>query len=127
MTEPAPGPANDPSESEEIVDELTPDRADAPRLPRGRRLGGQSIGWLVLLALIVAGVLIGQSVERGAGLMANPNTAAADAVHAAITALPPSSLVLVAMDGDLGTYPEIRATTRIALHDLLTRGASLAF
>jgi len=127
MTEPTPGQAPDPSELEDIADEPTRDGADEPRPPRGRRLGGQSIGWLVLLALIVAGVLIGQSVERGAGLMANPNTAAADAVHAAITALPPSSLVLVAMDGDLGTYPEIRATTRIALHDLLTRGASLAF
>jgi hypothetical protein len=34
--------------------------------------------------------------------------------------------VLIACDGDLGTYPEIRATTRAAIEDLGAHGARLA-
>ena len=39
----------------------------------------------------------------------------------------PTPLVLVAFDGDLGTYAEIRPTVRAAIGDLLTREARLAF
>src|SRR4029450_1747602 len=59
--------------------------------------------------------------------LANPDTARVSEVDAAFDALPDDALVLVAMDGDLGTYPEIRPALRAALDDLLRRGASLAF
>ncbi len=48
-------------------------------------------------------------------------------MRAAFEALPDDALVLVAMDADLGTYPEIRPAVRAALDDLLAGGASLAF
>jgi hypothetical protein len=41
--------------------------------------------------------------------------------------LPPTPIVLVAFDADLGTYAEIRPTVRAALGDLLAREARLAF
>ena len=44
----------------------------------------------------------------------------------AIDNLPDGALVLVAFDADLGTYPEIRATTRSAIDDLRAHGARLA-
>lgn len=41
--------------------------------------------------------------------------------------LPPTPLVLVAFDADVGTYAEIRPTVRAAIADLLAREARLAF
>ncbi len=41
--------------------------------------------------------------------------------------LPDDADVLVGFDPDLGTYPEIRPTVRVALAELYGRGASLAF
>ena len=125
MTEAAPEPRTpDDGAAEVDVDGVAPAApSDAP--PPGRRPSGAAIAWLVLLALLGAGVLIGPSVG-GADLLVNPDTAAADAVQASFSRLPGQSLVLVAMDADLGTYPEIRATTRAALADVLARGASVA-
>ena len=48
-------------------------------------------------------------------------------MRAAFEALPEDALVVVGMDADLGTYPEIRPAVRAAFDDLLARGASLAF
>lgn len=45
----------------------------------------------------------------------------------ALDALPDDPTVLVGFDADLGTYPEIRPTVRVALADLLAREARLAF
>jgi hypothetical protein len=47
-------------------------------------------------------------------------------VQTALDALPAGSMVLVAMDADLGTYPEIRGTVRALIDDLLRRDARLA-
>ena len=56
-----------------------------------------------------------------------PPPARAAELHATIAGLPDRPLVLVDMDADLGTYPEIRYATRAALADLLGTGARLAF
>ena len=47
-------------------------------------------------------------------------------LHVAIGGLPDQPLVVVDMDPDLGTYPEIRFATRAALADLLAVGARVA-
>lgn len=109
----------------EPMTEPAPQQVVRPR-PRAR-LGSGPVGWIGLLVLVAAGVLIGPSVSGGAVPLANPDTTAADSVAAAFGSLPEQPIVLVAMDADLGTYPEIRATTRAALADLLARGASIAF
>lgn len=44
-----------------------------------------------------------------------------------LDALPEEATVLVGFDPDLGTYPEIRPTVRVALAELYGRGANLAF
>lgn len=44
-----------------------------------------------------------------------------------LDALPSDANVLVGFDPDLGTYPEIRPTVRVALAELYGGGASLAF
>jgi hypothetical protein len=126
MTEPpADSAAAEPADAEGAAEDVRPPEY------RGRSLGlarrGLPLWWLLLLALVGAGVLVGPSIEHEADALANPDPAAADAVGQAFGQLPPGALVLVAMDADLGTYPEIRGTTVTALEDLLRRGASLAF
>jgi hypothetical protein len=71
-------------------------------------------------------ILVGGGAS-GALQLANPDRTSVSEVRAAFDALPEDGLVLVAMDADLGTYPEIRPAVRAALDALLTRGASLAF
>jgi hypothetical protein len=123
-TEPAPEP------EATVLEHVAPGREPTPGFSRPRpgwRIGGPQVAWVVLLLVIAAGVLIGPSVENQVDALANPDRAAANAFGAAFASLKPSALVLVAMDADLGTYPEIRGTTEMALQDLLRRGASLAF
>ena len=112
----------------EVLDEevVAPGAEDGSQ-PPGRRLGGGALAWLALLVLVGAGVLIGPSVEADSSMLANPNRAAADGVNATFAGLPPQPLVLVAVDADFGTYPEIRATTGALLRDLGQRNASIAF
>jgi hypothetical protein len=52
---------------------------------------------------------------------------AAGTWDATLDELPPTPIVLVAFDADIGTYAEIRPTVRAALADLLVRDARLAF
>jgi hypothetical protein len=102
--------------------------AEAPAPPAPRPAGrGLAIGWICLLLLIAGAVLIGPSVGETALALANPDPAAVDGLQATFDQLPQPSLVLVAMDADLGTYPEIRPATHAALADLLSRGAAIAF
>ncbi|HEX2193431.1 MAG TPA: hypothetical protein VHK63_00465 [Candidatus Limnocylindria bacterium] len=85
--------------------------------------------WLwpaALLAVVAAALLL--SDAAGSWLqVANPDPARATEVTAALDGLPDDAMVLVGMDPDLGTYPEIRATVRAALSELLERGARIAF
>jgi hypothetical protein len=97
------------------------------RVRRGRGL--LSVPWLwpfLLLAALALGVVLDGVVGRDRLQLANPDTARVAEAQAALDALPDAALVLVAMDPDLGTYPEIRGTVRALLGDLLGRGARLA-
>jgi len=106
--------------------------AGPPPPARGRFSGrprprGAALWWpLLLLALSIA-ILVGAGASGGPLHLANPDQTGVTDMRAAFEALPDDALVLVAMDGDLGTYPEIRPAVRAALEELLTGGASLAF
>lgn len=65
--------------------------------------------------------------ETGAVRLASPDRTAADGWTEALDALPEAATVLVGFDPDIGTYPEVRATVRVALADLLNREGRLAF
>jgi hypothetical protein len=77
----------------------------------------------LLLALAVASLLSGST---GGLRLASPDRLRVDQMRTAIGDLPDGALVLVAFDADLGTYAEIRATTRSAIDDLVAHGARLA-
>jgi hypothetical protein len=97
------------------------------RFSRRQRPRGMALWWpLLLLALSVA-VLIGRGVAEGPLQLANPDQTSVSEMRAAFEALPDDALVVVGMDGDLGTYPEIRPAVRAAFEELLAGGASLAF
>ena len=93
---------------------------DAERAARLRRAAP---ALLLLLLLVVASLLSGS--VGGLGL-ASPDRTRVDQLRKAIGDLPSGALVLIACDADLGTYPEIRATTRVAIDDLAAHGAQLA-
>ncbi|HET6745711.1 MAG TPA: hypothetical protein VFH90_07665 [Candidatus Limnocylindria bacterium] len=107
----------------------TADQPPAPRTrgrPR-RRPRGIGLGWLALLALLAA-AMIGAPGDRSAALtLPNPDGGAVIRLRAEFGRLPDLPFVLVGMDADLGTYPEIRPAIRAAFDDLMRRGASLAF
>lgn len=81
---------------------------------------------LLLLTALGAGVLL-QPMAADSLQLATADRSMVREIGAQFDALPARGLVVVGMDGDLGTYPEIRATTRAAFADLLDRGARLAF
>jgi hypothetical protein len=78
---------------------------------------------LLLLALVVASLL---SAGTDGLRLASPDRSRVDQLRLAIGGLPDNALVLIACDADLGTYPEIRAATRVAIDDLAAHGARLA-
>jgi hypothetical protein len=82
---------------------------------------------IVLLVGVAAALLVGRVVDTGAISLANPDLARVSEWRAAFSRLPERPLVLVGMDPDLGTYPEIRAVTRSVLDELAADGARLVF
>ncbi|HEX2140837.1 MAG TPA: hypothetical protein VHK28_01005 [Candidatus Limnocylindria bacterium] len=82
---------------------------------------------IVLLLGVAAALLVGRVVDTGTVRLANPDLARVSEWRAALNGLPERPLVLVGMDPDLGTYPEIRAVTRSVLDELAADGARLAF
>jgi hypothetical protein len=78
---------------------------------------------LLLLALAAASLL---PAGTGGLRLANPDRSRVEQLRLAIGDLPDGALVLVAFDADLGTYPEIRAATRVAIDDLVAHHALLA-
>jgi len=95
------------------------------RLRRGTRLSPAVRAGIPALALMI--LLAIASFIPGIDLTASGSDAAAVRdLEAVVTGLPGGAPVLVDMDGDLGTYPEIRYATRAALADLLRQGANLA-
>ena len=82
----------------------------------------------VALLLVLAGaLLIPIAADDPLLRLASPERSRVDGLRAAIGDVPVDGLVLVALDADLGTYPEIRATARAALADLAAHGIRLAF
>jgi hypothetical protein len=88
---------------------------------------GTALWWPILLLALSIAILIGSAAPGGPLQLANPNRTMVSDVRAAFQALPDDALVLMAMDADLGTYPEILPAVRAAMDDLLGRGASLGF
>lgn len=86
-------------------------------------------GWIwpiLLVGILAIAVLVEGAVAPGRLDVANPDAAAADALAEAVAGLPDGALVLVGMDPDLGTYPEVRPAVRTALDALRARGAAIA-
>ena len=97
-----------------------------PTLATGERAAQlrRAIPTLLLLVALVGASLLSGAVD---GLrLTSPDRSRVDQLRAVIGDLPDDALVLIACDADLGTYPEIRATTRAAIHDLSARGVRLA-
>ncbi len=87
------------------------------RLPRG-------IAPIALIAALAVAWLLPNLPFLALG--GGPASQAGDDMHVAIGNLPDQPTVLVDMDPDLGTYPEIRFATRAALADLFAVGARVA-
>lgn len=103
-----------------MTNSVSPTLMSAESAARLRRAGP---ALLLLLLLVVASLL---SASTSGLRLASPDRSRVDQLRRAIGELPSEALVLVAFDADLGTYPEIRATTRAAVGDLATHGARLA-
>ena len=121
---PAEDGGSEPVEPAADVEEADAAAASQPspsrmRLSPGLRAGIPSLALMVLLA---AAFFI-----PGIDLPANGSDAAAVGdLTAVVNGLPSGAPVLVDIDADLGTYPEIRYATRAALADLYRQGANLA-
>lgn len=81
---------------------------------------------IALLLLLAGAILVPTAADDQVLRLATPDRSRVDGLRAAIGDLPIDGLVLVAFDADLGTYAEIRATTRAVLADLAAHGARLA-
>jgi hypothetical protein len=90
---------------------------------RVARLRHAAPALLLLLLLAMASLL---SNGTGGLQLASPDRSRVDQLRRAIGDLPNDALVLIAFDADLGTYPEIRAATRVAIDDLAVHDARLA-
>jgi hypothetical protein len=90
-----------------------------PRLSGGLRTGIPVLAILVLLA--IASFVPGVNLVSGGSADAPGRD-----LQAVISRLPAGAPVVVDIDADLGTYPEIRYATRAALASLMRQGADLA-
>jgi len=97
-----------------------PDRSDA--IARARR----ALPAAALLLVLAGSFLVPTSGDDQLLRLASPDRSRVQGMRAAIRDVPVNGLVLAALDADLGTYAEIRATTRAALADLAAHGARLA-
>lgn len=124
MTEPAAQPTSpDPaSAGPESAEGTVPTSAAEPRRRRRPTVGG---GWLLVLALLATAVVADRL--SGGSLLPPPESTGAAGAVVALRGVSAGDQVLVAMDADLGTYPEIRPAVRAALADLAGRGATLGF
>jgi hypothetical protein len=103
-----------------MTNSVGPALLDTERVARLRRAAP---ALLLLLLLVVASLL---SNGTGGLQLASPDRSRVDQLRRAIGDLPNDALVLIAFDADLGTYPEIRAATRVAIDDLVAHDTRLA-
>lgn len=103
-----------------MTNSARPALLDTERVARLRRAAP---ALLLLLLLALASLL---SNGTGGLQLASPDRSRVDQLRRAIGDLPNDALVLIAFDADLGTYPEIRAATRVAIDDLAAHDARLA-
>jgi hypothetical protein len=80
---------------------------------------------LVLLLVLGLAVLAGGPLSERLQL-ADPDRTNVSDVRAVLGSLPQRPLVIVGMDADLGTYPEIRQAVRALLADLLAADGRIA-
>lgn len=95
--------------------------------PRRRlriNLRASGVGSVALFCAIAVAWLVPPNALLSVG--GGASSTAGNDLHLLITALPDHANVLVDMDPDLGTYPEIRYATRAALADLFAAGARVA-
>lgn len=104
---------------------MTTDDAPSPGGSQLTTLLRRAAPALILLVLLAGASLVPAASQSGLRL-ASPDRSRVEQLRLAIGDLAIGSLVLVACDADLGTYPEIRAATRAALADLSAHGAQLA-
>jgi len=93
---------------------------------RLRRWRPRGLAWSVVLlvALAIAMIVGGPSPQQLS--LANPDRSSVSDVRAVLGGLPARPLVLIGMDADLGTYPEIRPAVRAVMADLLAADARIA-
>lgn len=106
-----------------MTTDAAPPAEEREALVRLRR-SGPALGLLLVLAIAV---LVPAPSDDLTLRMAASDRSRADGLRAAVAAVPIDGLVLVAFDADLGTYAEIRGTTRAALADLSAHGLQVAF
>ncbi len=93
---------------------------------RLRRWRPRGLGWaVVLLATLALAVWVGGPISDRLQLP-NPDRSRVSELRAVLGKLPARPLVLIGMDADLGTYPEIRPALRALLADLLAQDARVA-
>lgn len=99
------------------------ERAGRVRLRRWRPRG---LGWFVVLVGVLAvAVLVGEATSNPLRLATSDQSRVSE-VRSVLAELPEQPLALLAMDADLGTYPEIRPAVRALLADLLAQGSRIA-
>lgn len=105
-----------------MTSSVTPPPGEREAVARLRRAAPA----LLLLVLLAGALLVPIRAEDPGLRLASPDRTNLEQLRVAIGDLPSAALVLVACDADLGTYAEIRATTRAAIADLAAHGARLA-
>jgi hypothetical protein len=105
----------------------TAGQGDEPEAARGSWLRAEVLAPLALVLLLALATWIGPGDTTDLLSLANPDRSRVSELRAALARLPDRALVVVAMDADLGTYPEIRTAVRALFEDLLRREARLAF
>jgi hypothetical protein len=93
---------------------------------RLRRWRPRGLGWFVVLVAALAGAVLIGGITSSQLRLATPDQSRVSEVRSVLAGLPEQPLALLAMDADLGTYPEIRPAVRAVIADLLSRGSRIA-
>lgn len=93
---------------------------------RLRRWRPRGLSWSVILLALLAGGVALDGVVAGLLRLPNPDRSRVSEMRAVLSRLPARPLVLVGMDADLGTYPEIRPAVRAVLDELMSLEARVA-